>query len=298
MAANSGFPGEFEAVVVRMPVNISHSAIVNLHIARVINRGAKSFCELGRYDDTTKKYKKLSSNIEKAINIINKYEPVSIIDKVMSQLVNIGASKTVIASFARELLNNESSVQCKKVGIALLGTFGMGKDITLISGFEADEEYTFYVVKALKQLMGEGEEYIIKLVKIATKTSGWGKIAAILELPDKISNNDVRLFLLQNGTENDVGKYLIAVECAIKGRLYDYLEVITKESIKPEKEMQEGICNIFEGLIEAENEKDADSFGEIEGINKIIENYCASFEKGLFDINDAEKIYNNLKSRI
>lgn len=298
MEEEKRIPGEFEAVVVRMPVRIYHHAFVNMHIANVVYRGAKALDESERLWAGSKKHARAISKVEACIKIINKYEPVSVVDRVMSHLARRSVTKSLVAKLGRFLITDDKSDECKKTGIAFLGTFGAGKDISAISELAINEEYTFFAIKALKQLMGEGEDFIKKATDIASKTYGWGKIAAILELPDKIQDKDVKAFLLEGGTANYIGKYLLAVECAIKGRLYDYLERTVSENLSIGPDMASGICDIFQGLIEAESIKDADSFTEIDGILKIISNFCTLYENNRIDCKEAADIYENLKKRL
>ncbi len=278
-------------------MRVGHNAFVNRYIAGRIKKAAKASEKLAEGGISFKKKNKLIETVRSAEQVIDKYEPVTVADSVMSHLVSMNVKKELLAEYAGTLLSDEKSIQCKKTGIAFLGTFGTAKDIPAVMSLAKNEEFTFFAVKALKQLEGDGAKFTDDCAEIASETSGWGKIAAILELSDNIESEDVRKFLLASGTSNSIGKYHLAVECAIKGRLYEYLENCLANDINPGRDMSEGICDIFKGLIEAESVKNADGFSEVENIDAIVGDFCKMYEKGSLECPNALEIYNYLKNR-
>jgi len=291
-------PGELEGVIVRMPMKITHAPIVNFFIACAVSKAAKAVEELSNKKNISKKRERvLKSRIEKARIDLDKYEPISIVDKVMSHLMHIKASKTVLANYSRFLISKNFSIQCNKVALAFLGTFGTGRDIEQVKKFATNEEYTFFVVKALGSLIKNEEDYVDSLIDIASNTFGWGKIAAVIDLPDNINKAENRYFLLQSGTSNTIGKHFLAVECAIKGKLDDFLCNAIDKNVILERDISDGICDIFKGLFEAIDIKDADSFDEVPNIEQIINNFCILYENGLIDSPLSKEIYTKLTSR-
>ena len=285
-----GAQGELEAVMVRMPRIIMHPFFVNEVIACVIKRGAEDYSVNGP----------LSKKVKKAIETINSYEPVTIADRVLSLMYKKNdevARRKKNADFARFLIEEGDTLQSVKFGLAMLGVFGEADnedDIKLVKTLGCCDEFTFFSVKTLTRLLS-GNAFNEAAVTLMAETRGWGKIAAVLELPDKIDDEKLRLAILAKGAKNELGLYHLAAECAIKGGLNDYLLNMESENEKMPEIISNGICDIFDGLFEAEK-LDGDSFNEVPNINLIITDFCLMYERGLIS-GTAADIYERLKNR-
>ena len=313
-------PGEVEAVLVRMPMRFTHNAIVNIHIARILNRGVKAYKELIRVDEnpeeshiTEKLDGRLNRQLSRAKKILTAYEPITIVDSVMSQMVSLKTGfvlgkrkkkrilnefKNDVLEFAWNILSNGETIEEVKMGIALIGEFGDHKSLEELIFLSTCEEFTFFGVKAINKLKTSREDFSNAISQIIRHTNGWGKIAAVLVLSDRIDHEPTRDLLLAEGTTNVIGRYMLAVECAIKGNLRMKLQraVDTGERLSPE--MVHGICEIFNGCFEAEKIKDADSFDEIPEIKRIVNCFYIICERYLAaESNEASDVYYKLKER-
>ena len=94
------------------------------------------------------------------------------------------------------------------------------------------------------------------LKELAEAAHGWGKIAVMYELD--YTDPDIRLWTLKYGCENSIGLSYLANVCATKGRMSDAISDLlnTDRYAGEEKELFRGICDIFTGLLDPEENND------------------------------------------
>jgi len=265
-----------------MPQRITQISIVNLYIASKVKQGARAYKNKGEN----------SSLVWKAISTINKYEPVTISDRVISLLAEKNADKEMYRTFAKYLIKEGESLKVVKFGLSLLGVFGTSADVDLVKELGNCEEFTFFAVKTLHRLV-EPKAFRTYAVEFAEKLKGWGKVASILELPDDVEDDELKERILSINPQTDVNQNL-AVEIVIKGSLFSYL-IKAKENDTPEL-MQNKVLNIFNALFDAENVKDADSFNEVPNMKELAKTYCELVENGNFQNNEkTTEVVENLK---
>ncbi len=303
-ALNSGEPaprqGEFDAVMVRIPGRMKHSVFVNFYIALRVKSAIEAFYVLKKKSGGLKqsKIERLERKVYNVMTLIDRYEPVSVIDPVLSQLVTLKTDREKAAMFGEYLATEGVTVQQVKTGIALLGTFGDDSYKELLTSLGMCEELTFFAVKALRTVIKDNGEFARTAQKLAAGLRGWGKVAAILEMPDKIEDEDVRRWILSHGAQNELGLYISACECAIKGDLKGYMMSLDGAEILVDKDLGDGICDIFDGLFQAEKVKDADSFSEVPDIYLAVASFKAAEARGCFQLcREAPRIVDKLTAR-
>lgn len=106
-----------------------------------------------------------------------------------------------------------------KVGLALLGVFGMDGDRELITRLGMLEELTLYAAVALTNLLKEPD---LALLDLADQVMGWGRIDCVQRLRNS-TRPEVRRWLLYGGYQNGVMVEEIAFVAASTGQLLEAL---------------------------------------------------------------------------
>lgn len=241
---------------------------------------------------------KLTRRINAALDIAGKYEPVTVADQVVSFLDFLRTDHADIRDFGVFLCENACSVQAAKLGLAMIGFFGGEDSKPLVKRFCPFEEFTYFALKTLRSVTKDSGEFNGYCVTLLEKLSGWGKVAAILELPDRIEDDGLKKRILTSGAANDIGLYVTSAECAIKGGL-KALMLESEHAHEPlEKPLADGICDVFDGLFQAEKIKDADSFSEVPDMGTIIASFKEAYRNGAFDnAAEAPRIAKQLSER-
>ncbi|WP_054955371.1 hypothetical protein [Paenibacillus dakarensis] len=112
------------------------------------------------------------------------------------------------------------------------------------------EEFTSYVIFALRNGTREGNHYIWQL---AQSVHGWGRMAAVEQLEP--ATPEIKHWLLTKGCENSLMNGHIAYTCAVKGELASalYQETISKE-------LYDGAGLIIQELLDETEEKAVDDY--------------------------------------
>lgn len=241
---------------------------------------------------------RLTRRVNAAVDIAGKYEPVTVADQVISFLDTLRVKHGDIRDFGTYLCENSCTTQAAKLGLAMLGFFGDETSKPLVKSFCGFEEFTYFALKTLKSITRGQDEFTEYCVTLLEKLSGWGKVAAILELPDRIDDENLRTRILAHGAGNNIGLYIIAAECAIKGGLKELMLESEQAGEPLDKALADGICNIFDGLFQAEKIKDADSFSEVPDMGTTIASFKEAYRNGAFDnAAEAPRIAKQLKER-
>ena len=278
-------PGEFEAVMVRLPYRLKEMAVVNYLIARTVRKCIK--------EPSQKNKRKLFAKLKK-------YAVVTIADSVLSHMSRMNIDKARAVRLATDMITRSKDRSVVKFGIVLLGAYGKEEHCGLLHSVGIHEEFTFFACKAIKNL-DKHVTYQDRLVALAERTSGWGKIAVILEFSDHALTDETREWILKYGCKNSVALYFSACECAIKGDLDGYLQgMVTPEyegaEYYADDDMTEGICDIIEGLLQGSSIKEADGVNEVPNIKNIAKNIKIIADKGGFYGNSIR--INNLIPRL
>lgn len=276
-------PGEFEAVVVRLPYRLKEMSFINYMIARTVCKCIKS--------PTPQNKKKMYAKLKK-------YAPVSIADPVLSYLAGMKVERARAVRLAKELITKSDNRSLVKFGIVLLGAYGKRDDCDMVCRVGVHEEFTFFAAKAIRSL-DKTAGYQDKLRELAERTSGWGKIAAVLEFSDHALTEETEDWILKYGCKNTVGLPFLACECAIKGELGSYISevaALSDERIADSvgADMTDGICDIIEGLLQGSAMKECDGVNEVPDVRKVAENLRNVYERGAFSGNTA-RIGNMIK---
>ncbi len=274
--------GEFDAVVARLPKNISQHLLVNFFTAVVLKRGIKAYDEMTVGSLDGKKLDAARKIVASAVAASEKYETITIADKVLSQLVNLKTDRKKTANFGKYLATTGQSVPAVKLGIAMTGSFGDPDDEEIIMTLGRCEEFTYFAVKALSVLIKDSSAFVDRCMELVKVTGGWGKLSAILELPDKIEDGEHRRWLLTHGADSLLGLYPQAAECAVKGGLGGFLGDCIEDKTVLDAETACGICNIIEGLFQAENVKGWDAFNEVPDIGTVLSSFAYCVKCGVF----------------
>ena len=245
-------PGEFEAVMVRMPYRIKEMSFVNYLFARTLAKCIKS---------------PTLENRERLLAKIRRYAVVSVADPVLSHLAGMQVDRMKARKLALDFVMNAEERNVVKFGIVLLGAYGLPEDCDLICKVGIHEEFTFFAVKAMRNL-DKTPGYQQRLIALGERTSGWGKIAVILEFDETGLTEETKRWILRRGCRNQIGLHFTACECAIKGDIVSYLSAFSELPAGEfsgviDEEMTEGICDIVEGLLIGASLKDADGIHEM-----------------------------------
>ncbi|MEG0261060.1 MAG: hypothetical protein RR651_14415 [Lysinibacillus sp.] len=134
--------------------------------------------------------------------------------------------ESLVQQEALWLLEHAAHREVVKFSITVLGCTNCEKYKELLFTIGMHEEFTPYVIFALKNGTIEANNQIWQL---AQSVHGWGKIAAVEQL--EATTPEIKHWLLTNGCRNNIMNEYLAYPCAIKGELDValYEETISKE---------------------------------------------------------------------
>jgi len=158
--------------------------------------------------------------------------------------------ESLVQQEALWLLENAAHREVVKLSITILGCTNCEKYKELLFTIGLHEEFTQYVIFALKNGTIQANEQIWKL---AQSLRGWGKIAAVEQLESL--TEEKKRWLLTKGCENTIMNDYLAYTCAIKGELdvFLYDETISKE-------LYDGAGIIIQGLLSENAPKGIDDY--------------------------------------
>lgn len=138
-----------------------------------------------------------------------------------------------------------------KVGMAILGLFGVKEDRALFLTLGRHEELTLFAAVALANLREAPEE---ALWELASGVTGWGRIQAVERLADA-QDPRIRRWLLVAGYKNSVMYEYTAVLCARTGGLRTELE---KEP--PDEEVLTAAGDLIAAMVAGGPAEDIDDY--------------------------------------
>ena len=134
--------------------------------------------------------------------------------------------ETLVQQEALWLLEHAAHREVVKFAITVLGCTNCEKYKELLFTLGMHEEFTLYVIAALKSGTIQANNQIWRL---AQSVHGWGKIAAVEQL--EAPTPEIKQWLLTKGCKNIIMNEYLSYTCAIKGELDValYEETISKE---------------------------------------------------------------------
>ncbi|WP_144680294.1 hypothetical protein NST73_18950 [Bacillus sp. FSL W7-1034] len=140
------------------------------------------------------------------------------------------------------LLEHAAHREVVKFAVMILGCTNCEKYKELLFTIGMHEEFTSYVVFALKNGTIQGNEHVWRLAK---SVDGWGKISAVEQL--EASTPEIKRWLLTKGCENTIMNEYLAYTCALNG---DLETALSEDEIS--KEIYDGASLIIQALLEDE----------------------------------------------
>ena len=134
--------------------------------------------------------------------------------------------ETLVQQEALWLLEHAAHREVVKFAITVLGCTDCEKYKELLFTLGLHEEFTSYVIFALKNGTIQANNQVWRLAQML---NGWGKISAVEQL--EAPTPEIKQWLLTEGCENSVSNEILAYTCAINGELDValYEETISKE---------------------------------------------------------------------
>lgn len=237
-------PGAYEGTLMRSDFRIKQHSWTNYKIARLVKKFILNPTE---------------ENKKAVEDTFAKHTAISVVDYVLSFMSGMKLPREALHTGALKLITESQCRDTVKFAITLLADERSHidseklNDAEIIRTLSLNEEFTFYGVVALKNILTK-EQATETLLDLGEQLSGWGKIAVMYELD--YDNTQVRLWTLKNGCRNTIGLSYLANVCAIKGKLKDYLKGLNDNELPLDPEFLPGICKIFSGLLEEHPEND------------------------------------------
>ncbi|UUD42695.1 hypothetical protein [Bacillus pumilus] len=150
--------------------------------------------------------------------------------------------ESLVQQEALWLLEHAAHREVVKFAVTILGCTNCDKYKELLFTLGMHEEFTSYVVFALKNGTIQGNEHVWRLAK---SVDGWGKISAVEQL--EASTPEIKRWLLTKGCENTIMNEYLAYTCALNG---DLETALSEDEIS--KELYDGASLIIQALLEDE----------------------------------------------
>ncbi|MCJ8012985.1 hypothetical protein MUG84_14700 [Paenibacillus sp. KQZ6P-2] len=158
--------------------------------------------------------------------------------------------ESLVQQEALWLLEHAAHREVVKFSITVLGCTNCEKYKDLLFTLGMHEEFTLYVIFALKNGTRQANDQIWQL---AQSVHGWGKIAAVKRL--EATTPEIKQWLLTKGCENAIMNEYLAYTCAIKGELAVALHPGTIS-----KELYDGAGLIIQTLLHEEVDPDIEDY--------------------------------------
>lgn len=147
-------------------------------------------------------------------------------DKFIERFQQAQLNESLVQQEALWLLEHAAHREVVKFSITVLGCTNCEKYKELLFTIGMHEEFTTYVIFALKNGTTQANNEIWRLAKVL---HGWGKISAVEQL--EAPTPEIKQWLLTEGCRNTIMNEYLAYPCAINGELDValYEETISKE---------------------------------------------------------------------
>ncbi|RDW16722.1 hypothetical protein [Oceanobacillus chungangensis] len=164
---------------------------------------------------------------------------VSYRDEFIERFSQAGLDESLVQQEALWLLEHAAHREVVKFAITVLGCTDCEKYKELLFTLGMHEEFTAYVIFALKNGTTQANNEIWRL---AQALHGWGKIAAVEQL--EAPTPEIKHWLLTEGCSNTIMNEYLAYTCAVNGEL----DVALYEKTIS-KELYDGASRIIEALL-------------------------------------------------
>ena len=167
-------------------------------------------------------------------------------------LLQAQLEETLLQNEALWLLEHAAHREVVKFSIIVLGCTDCEKYKELLFTIGLHEEFTAYVLFALKNGIKESNTEIWRL---AQSVHGWGKVAAVKQLD--APSEEIKHWFRTKGCESSISHAYLAYVCAEKGELD---EVLYENTIS--KELYDGASLIIEGLLHDMSTEGMDDYSD------------------------------------
>lgn len=135
-------------------------------------------------------------------------------EKFIERFEQAGWDESLVQQEALWLLEHAAHREVVKFSIIVLGCTNCEKYIELLLTLGMHDEFTSYVIFALKNGTRQANDHIWQL---AHSVHGWGKIAVVEQL--EVTTSEIKQWLLTKGCGDAIMNEYLAYTCAIKGEL-------------------------------------------------------------------------------
>jgi hypothetical protein len=178
---------------------------------------------------------------------------ISYIDELLRAVASSALPRSGVREIGLRLVNTGRHPEPVKVGIALVGITGDGRDTDLLLTLGRHEELTVYCAVALANSAPDHET---ALWDLALSVDGWGRIQTVRRLKDT-SRDDIQNWLVRDGFRNKIMNEYLAHLAATTGRLLDRLSVP-----EPDGDLLRAAGDIIRALVVGGPAKDVDDYAD------------------------------------
>lgn len=161
-------------------------------------------------------------NLRKVGEALSSTEALEVVDPVISQLGDAGATVGGVQTVGRWLATTSPDRSAVKLGIALMGAAGLDPtedDLAVVLGLGAHEEFTLFSAVAITNGLPESDR---ALWSLAERVEGWGRIQCVERLAST-EDPEIQDWILRTGFRNSVMDEYLACTAARVGRLHEQL---------------------------------------------------------------------------
>ncbi|MFS0656463.1 hypothetical protein [Bacillus sp. 179-C3.3 HS] len=164
-------------------------------------------------------------------------------DELIKRIQQAKWDESLVQQEALWLLEHAAHREVVKFAVIVLGCTNCEKYKELLFTIGMHEEFTSYVVSALKSGTTQANEQVWQLAK---SVHGWGKVSAVEQL--EASTPAIKQWLLTEGCQNTINDETLAYTCALHG---DLEATLSEDRIS--KELYHGASLLILSLISEES---------------------------------------------
>jgi hypothetical protein len=223
-------------------------------------------------DEADEKFRDFA-NEYRMINVVNEFQTCIMEHKEELDPVNL-------YKYAIHLLLESDDRECVKAGMVILELLNIDdelKDVVRILGLS--DEFTIFAIYVMK----DWENSALEIFELAKKVHGWGRVHAVAYLEPV--NDEIRHWLLTEGTDNDVLPAYSGLICFQKAEVEQELE---KDVLS--REIMHGILKIIDAMLDEGPVLGISQLEDLESVlNKILKHARQSMP---LQVEDYEMIQN------
>jgi hypothetical protein len=158
-------------------------------------------------------------NLERLYDAVCKDDVLSIVDRVVERVAQLGLDRQVLHQLGRWLATLGVDRGAVKMGIALLGVSGLDEDVDVVRVLGRHDEFTLYAAVAITNGSQNREA---ELWALGRAVEGWGRIHCVERLA-ATQHREIREWILREGFRNSIMNEYLAYIAATTGGLDDAL---------------------------------------------------------------------------